>query len=715
MKVRPLLRIAIPVLAFTAFFLLEGTGQPNAAEVHRVDRFGYSQPEIDTVSVTVQVFLPGQFGLLDPDVPYTTVVDITSRLSKPLPSPVTINSTSYFPLTEWPAGASYSYDGYGGHILEVHLPANITSFSIQFKGRMSGRSVLWRNVGQVNCPDIQIPLPYPQPHRSILVAPQDADIVKIYPPLYMESEPGSVESNVVESQYEEAVVIGEPASVVVVYEPTLWKPIATILIFLAIAATVILPYAPKFTEKYQAMTIPRTLKTLKDHVLVFTSKLQARISKISSRTLLTAYILCSLLMVSLGLAVGPDPRPKAYAIALSHTVNEIEEATGIRIISVLDTRTEFETLVSVGTVQAAIVADFLVREGLDKQLYRGLEEIPMIIIIDSKVVSPDFAEEVLRRYSGKTLVFRDVDEFRDVLQRDPMLLQIRENQLGLVVDPRLFDGVMAFAGLLSFIVVFFGLAYLSNKLMEVGKKPGISAIPESIMYTSFYFFFTQLIYIVTSVVFAVPMGLHAVTSGSKRVTAIGLLGFGGGSRPRMLAGILGVLFGSTAALGEGSKLSKTGVIAFIFALFTVVADPLTGGLIFYEFVLLFTLGGVELEAASTTSYFVKNFLASVGLAFGAWITPTYGISTGEILFYMGAIPLCLIPKLGNSTATFLLFFSAFAVGNGGIRVAEMTPWKTFASCIPGIATGLIAAAVFFSLSKIETIIRARMERAGVSV
>jgi len=715
MKASPLLRIAIPVLALSIFFLLDGIGEPNARALYHTDRFGEGQPEIDTISVTVQVFLPDQYGLLDPDVPYTTVIDITSRLSNPLSSPVTINSTSYFPLTEWPAGATYSVDGYGGHILQVRLPANITSFSVQFKGRMSGKSVLWRNVGQVNYPDIQIPLPYPQPHRSILVAPKDADIVKMYPPLYMESEPGSVESNVLESQYEEAVVIGEPASVVVVYEPTLWKPVATVLIFLAIAAVLILPYAPKFTEKYQAATIPRILLTLRDYVLRFASGLQARISKVSSRTLLTAYVLCSLLMVSLGLAVGPDPRPKAYAIAMSHTVDEIEEATGIKIISVLDTRTEFETLVSVGTVQAAIVADFLVREGLGKQLYGGLEEIPTIIIIDSIVVSPDFAQEVLRRYSEKTLVFRDVDAFRDALQRNPMLIQTRENQLGLVVDPKLFDGVMALAGLLSFILVFFGLAYLSNKLVEVGKKPGISAIPESIMYTSFYFFFTQLIYIVTSVAFAVPMGLHAVTSGSTKVTAIGALGFGGGSRPRMLAGMLGVLFGSTAALGEGSKLSKTGAIAFIIALFTVVADPLTGGLIFYEFVLLFTMGAVELEAASTTSYFIKNFLASVGLAFGAWITPTYGISTGEILFYMGAIPLCLIPKLGNSTATFLVFFSAFAIGNGGIRVAEMTPWKTFASCIPGIATGLMAAAVFFSLSKIEEIIRARMERAGTSV
>lgn len=715
-----LLRIALLALALTAFFLLDGIGEPNARAVPRVHRFEEDQPEIDTVRVTVKVFLPNQYELLNSYVPYDTVVNITSQLSKPLANPVTINSTMYFPLTEWPENATYTYRGYGVRLLLVHIPANTSSISVEFKGHMSGQSVLWRNAAHILYPRINVTLPYRRTDNFLLVAPHDANVVRVQSLVYAEREYGAVAYNIVESEKEKLILLSQPVPILpVVYEHVLWKPIATVLIFLAIAATLLVPYGPKYMEKLRVRTefnqsIIRIIESSRGYALGLARGLQGRISKINSRSLLTAYVLCSLLMVSLGLAVGPEPRSKAYAIAMPDTVDEIEKATGMRIISILDTRDEFETLVKVGTVQAAIVGDFYVTEHLGRTLYSVLDEIQSIIIIESKVVSADFAREVFRRYPEKTAIFKDVNAFREAIPVNPRLVPTRQNQLRLTIDPSVFDGVVALVGILSFIQVFFGLAFLSSKLMEVGKKPGISAIPESILYACFYFFFTQLIYVVTSVLFAVPMGLHAVSSGSTRVTAVGALGFGGGSRPRMLAGMLGILFGSVAALGEGSKLSKAGLIAFFFALFSIIVDPLTGGLIFYEFILMFTVGGVELEAASTTTSYVKTFLANVGLAFGGWITPTYGISTGEIMFYMGAIPLCLFPKLQSATATLLLFFSAFSVGNGGIRVAEMTPWKTFASCIPGIATGLVIAAVFFSLSKAEAIIRARIERRGTS-
>jgi hypothetical protein len=110
----------------------------------------------------------------------------------------------------------------------------------------------------------------------------------------------------------------------------------------------------------------------------------------------------------------------------------------------------------------------------------------------------------------------------------------------------------------------------------------------------------------------------------------------------------------------------------------------------------------------TSIVYTKGIFSNIGRLFGGWVTDVYGLSTGEILFYTGALPIFLFPILKRSTATSLLLICCLAAGSGFIRTAEMTPYKTVASLIPGLATGLGVAAVFITISLLETYVRRRL-------
>lgn len=298
----------------------------------------------------------------------------------------------------------------------------------------------------------------------------------------------------------------------------------------------------------------------------------------------------------------------------------------------------------------------------------------------------------------------------DLTASGPVLVGIprRTNALGLDMSLGMYMGVSAAVGLLSFVLVFFGFAFLACKLMEVGRKPKLWGFSDAVIYGVLVFVFSQMIYIVSGVLLAMPLGLH---TSSPNVTAIGFLGFGGGSRPRMLAGFVGFLFGALLSFKEGLKLDVPGFLSFgVMGLFILI-DPITSGVIFYEFILLFTVGpGMEFSYTSW-SYF-RMFLGSVAEAFGAWISPVYHISAGIMVYYAAIVPFCLLPKLKRSTATVLLLFCAFFVADGGIRIADMMPWKSVASLIPGLLVGFVFAVLFCLISVIETIIRIKFGNKG---
>lgn len=430
---------------------------------------------------------------------------------------------------------------------------------------------------------------------------------------------------------------------------------------------------------------------------------QRIIGPINSSRLLSGYVLCVFLMLSLALLSGPDPRMKVFVLAEPSTSQEIERIVsdiGGVPLTIADTATEIETISNLGTLQTIVVADYipLSNEYAETFLFPAFKNVRRIIIIpDNENV---FHDKIKERLSAESIVESEISDLPNSFDK----ISRRSNFFGLNIELNTYLNIARLEALLSFLLVFLGIAYLSTRLLEVGTKPGLSGISESIIYVVSYYVITQAVLMTASFVLGMPLGLHAVTSGSRDVTALGLLGLGGGSRPRMIVAFSGVLFGALFTTKGAYRLDRLSILLFTLLIFVLALDPLTNGVILYEFLLLFSVGP-DFQFTTDFSTIIKTFLRYVGDIFGGWVTPTFAISRGIMLYYVGAIPFVLIPKLRQTSATLLLFLSAFAISQGGIRVAEMTPLKTVTNIFPGIVAGLVFAMLFIVLSLFEDKIR----------
>jgi len=703
--------LLVPLFLFMFFPYLYCAQLPSD-ELQRSKYETQRQVSENAIDVTVWVFLSGRYKFFDLDVRDEVRVNLTISLTEPLP--FVISAAIPFSLSEvknLPPGASYTY-GFWGYpptgTLMIYLPANTSYSSIELMGYISGSSFFWRNTAETFFLNVtSTSTSYTSSYELVLVPPSASKVLKIYSYFYPDLRYREVSIG-----GQECIVISKihgKSPIVILYEPKVWEPYALVLMIITVFMVYLVPYALKsrkiknillkFTDKFRELS-PSKLK-------IILRRLCNEILKVDSSKLLTVYILCGILMTSLSFSVGPDPRLKVYVLAstptTATTLSEfVHREVGAVAITVYDEMNEFKTLTNLGVFSTVIIGDFFppTEKMVKDFIYPALDSAPKIIILEHYAFDV-FSSEIQRRYADKTVVVEDLADLRAVLYRIPR----RANALGLKVSPEIYISISAIIGLCSFILVFFGLAFLASKLIEVGKKPGVSGFPEAIAYAVLVFFFTQTTYIVCSVLLAMPLGLH---TSSPKVTAVGFIGFSGGSRPRLLAGIAGFLFGSLISLKGGPKINKVGFASFLVLSFFILIDPLTSGIIFYEFILLFTVGPGMEHAYMAWSY-VRAFIGSVADAFGAWISPTYAISLGIILYYASAVPFCLFPKLKKSTATVFLLFCAFCVSLGGLRVADMMPWKSIAGVIPGIVIGFFFATIFYLLSLAEGIVRRRIK------
>jgi len=710
LRVRSTLLLA--ALLLLLFFTLTFSAQLLGYEPIKSEIGVQRQVSESTLDITVWVFLSERYKFFDLNIRDEVVVNITTSLTEPPATPYVIStvlSFSFTEVTDLPPGAYYTYGFWGlppVGILNIYLPANTSYSSIKLKGHLSGSSVFWRNTAEIFFLNVSSPIADTSSYRLILVPPSPSRILKVYSYsypnlLYQETE--------TDGQKHITVYGSHPGSpIVILYEPKNWEIYAIILMVTLVLMVYAVPYTIK-SEKVGAklshlIAIFRRLLPK----LIFLKQLRAKVSELNPSNFLKVYILCALLMVSLSFIVGPCPCTKVYVLASTpenaRTISDFVygEVGGVAI-TVYDEMNEFDTLTNLGVFSAVIVGNFYPpsNASLRGYVYPGLDSVSRIIIVE-RYAYEVFSSEVRRRYSEKTVVVGDLGALGPALRGIPE----RKNLLGLDISYAFYSGVSAFVGLCSFVIVFLGLAFLSSKLIEMGKKPNVTGFPEAIMYSVFIFIFTQTVYIVCSVLLAMPLGLHTSTL---KVTAVGFLGFAGGSRPRMLAGFFGFLLGALTSMKEGPKLDKTGFAAFLVLVFFLLVDPLTGGVIFYEFVLTFTVGP-SIEYAVLSDSYVRMFLGSIIESFGGWISPVYAASTGIVLYYTGAVSFCSFPKLKNKTAVVFLFLSAFCISLGVVRVADMRPWKTISCVIPGLIVALFFAAFFYLLSRAEVFISKIAER-----
>jgi len=681
------------------------------------------QLSADILNVDAWIFLSGSYQFLDTDVRDKVIVNVTATLTNPPTVPYEIYFFNIpfslkYPIPKEnldPSNANATYGFWGSPptgFLMVRLPANTSYFSIKLEGHQYGKSVFWRNSAEIMPLNVNSSVTSAASYRLLLVPPSSSRILKVYSPPYPDLH--YTKDNI---EGYSCIVVTAWVPFIVMYENETWEVYAFLVMFVTILAVFVIPYALRSrkiriaTSKW-IVTFTSRAQRLLHKPIVLLKWLYHRLLRFDSSKLLTAYFLCGLLMISSSFVAGPDPRLKVYVFASSEetadAISDFVYAQGGVTVTTLDELGDLTTLANLGVFSVAVIGDFipLPVHQANLKIYPALDNIRNILILNVTGwrANEEFSSEIERRYAYKTTVVNDLNAFRDALHD----VAGRKNALGLDVSPNTYIAVSAFVGLCSFILVFLGLAFVASKLIEIGKKSGSRGFPEAIAYIVLYFVFTQITYIVCSVLLAMPLGLHTSRLEAK-VTAVGLLGFGGGGRPRMFAGLAGFLFGGLVSLKEGLKLDKAGLISLLVVGFFVIVDPLTSGIIFHEFILLYTVGPY-FETAVTTMSYAKNFFAEVGVALGGWASPTYGLSTGTILYYAGAIPFCLFPRLKRSTATILFFFCAFCAGSGGVRIADMNPWIAIGSLIPGVMVGFIFVALFCLISLAETVIRTKMGR-----
>lgn len=704
---RIIVGILTGLIAFPLFVLLctpLGSSTVNIDDVPRNSSLG-------EMRIEVLVKLSEEFSLFDPEVENLILYRVHAYFSEPLENSsqlslyLTMGSIDFNTSVKYRDGSERTVHptivpmGYGADTVSIfYFEEGLTGFEITITGSIEGLSLLGRNMLDVRLVTPSFSSFIPVSYRIQIEAPNTLEVSSITSPYIQALKP-----EVALGENSKIYTLLYPVSITVYYRPSYWLSLAIIVFFAIVCVTILLSY-------FLGRTLPNPVLQLYEKTSMVMNTVRRNMS---AERLFTLYMLCSILMVSLSLVAGPDPRFKVYAIAPPYSASALENTlAGIvgptLVISPRDTVSEFETVVNLGVVKAVFIS-YYPKLALDRVVKYTLEAMGQVelIVIDEYMADLELANNLKLRYGEKVVFIQGFNQ-ESLAQISRTLRGLRaKNPLGLELETGLFKALAAIVAALSFLTVFFGLAFLSSRLIDVGRSKGVGALPEAIMLPAFVFYFTQAVYMASSVLLAMPVGLHAVTSGSREITVVGLLGFSGGSSPRAVSGVLGLILGALIAIKGRSELDRWGLVVFIVSGALLIIDPFTGGELFYD-ALLFFLSGPRSEIMRTSIVYTKDVLSSMGRIFGGWVTGIYGLSTGEILFYAAALPIFLFPILKRSTATFLILICSLAAGNGFIRTAEMTPYKTVASLIPGIVIGLAVSAVFITMSLVETHIRKRL-------
>lgn len=437
---------------------------------------------------------------------------------------------------------------------------------------------------------------------------------------------------------------------------------------------------------------------------------------LQSKNLLVLFILCGVLMAGLASAAGPAPQFKAYVIAdppvASHIQTELQHniVGNLQVYTPAQDYVDFQVMSNVGMFNMVVISSFSNFSIADVAQYvtPGLGNVPLIVIDNN--ANQTFANEIRLAYPQNVINVQNaaslnLTEINQIKSHITCCAKSSPNVLGLQISNRDFTDILAIEGALSMVLVYLGWAFLAAKAVEPTTEDTLTHMVLIIAFGIFVFFFSEMIYVVTSTILRFPLSLHAVISGAKDITATAILGkvihlpFGGGSTPRDLAAVLGIFVGALGNAWE-SKFSKKSLVFFIGLGLIIYLNPLVIGQYFYQFLLLF-VGNVYLGPVTNNVYSFKDFLYSIGYAFGGNITPVYLLSAGKMAFFAGLVPLAFIRRMGKNTATLTLVVAAIVLGHGGLRVGEMTPDKTVIAVLPGLAAGVVFGLVLLLIAAFE--------------
>jgi hypothetical protein len=603
----------------------------------------------------------------------------------------------------------------GESITTFPLPTGATSFRVYLPGSESGSTFLWRYL--ITPPFVSVTGFY-APTQYFITVPPGSIVSQVYAGpkgvtlspgdlTQVGSGPAGVTYNVPNNFYLLALQSRSflPASIAIT---------AAALVIVALAALNLFTPVSQSFQRLSAQ-LRATANNLAKTVGLPTPGRGFKFrSLFQPRKLLVLFILCALVMVALAAVGGPDPRLKAYVMASPGTTTAIttelhQYSANVLVITPSQDFSDFNVMSSVGQFNLVVISNDPPSQ-LGEQIgfvlpYLG--NVPVIMVDNS--TSQSLNETINTLYPNQVINVNNNAGNLTIGEQSQLRLQLslnaRTNVLGLSIDVDEFKALLGVEAVLSMVLIFIGWAYIGSLASESRSMSDLFNLVLLFGGGVFIFFFSETLYIATSSLLAVPLSLHAVNSDAHDITAIGLLGFGGGSTPRLAAGFLGILVGAVGA-GGGLRVRKSDFALIAGVALILLANPLSiGQYVFQGILLLYPIGSLAFGGAFATSLSIKGFLYGFGTALGGSVTPTYLLSAGKMIFFAGLAPLAYLKRMGRTTTVIALLVAALMVGDGGVRVGEMTPDKTVAAVLPGLVAGFAFAAVLLGFAAIEKYVR----------
>jgi hypothetical protein len=604
-----------------------------------------------------------------------------------------------------PNGANYSISVVSQHPLvsqiDITFPPGTGNFDFTVIGKSHDSSILLRGAATIQYAKVSMNAPPYNPTSYLVLIPTSSrfQIVSVYP----DTGPGLA------TQF---VTINGTS-----YLSTGFSYLACFTVACAVsigANTISIIYQPEYFNYFIAAYLVFAVAVLAAIGLLLRGRriatgrifgwgkraTQILFTSVDSKKLLAVLVGVSVLMISLAFLFGPSPSPRAYLAATPNTAQTLGPyitAAGFSYLTPIDAGDEFDSMCALNSYNTVILADYAPQ--LQSAGYLSCNNI----IAMSGYANSTLVKN-LQLFHGHSIIVVDTPQ---QLQFD-LSLQVRSyssNHLGLPVSQQTWTTITIVEGALSLALPFLALAFFARYMIESGSK-GISRLAQAAAFSFFVFMFGELVYVQTDILLTLPVALHATISPQE--TAIGALGFGGGSRPRMVLGALGFLFGAFAGSLKGTKIDRVVLVAMISAFLFLLADPLQLGQDFYNLLLqvLSSEGGTAFGQSSYT--YLRSFLGVFMNAFGNEVIPTFFSQHGAVIFFAGAVPFALYTYVRRSTATVLLLFSAVVAAVGYVRIGDQDPLKAIASTSPGMAIAVLFIVAFFAMDRVERFLRLRL-------
>lgn len=612
----------------------------------------------------------------------------------------TVNGTAtelQVTVTSGHFGTLYAYD--------FTLPERSTGLSVEIVGLVGGSGFLWKYIAGI--PSVQLQgWSVPVSYSTQMLIPQGNKIAGLYGN-YGHPLPESAIQSLGVSNGDLNYRASSDLTTLIV-ESDLFPPAATFVTIAGLVVVAMAAFGIFSPGKRLYSRVVSAARRTKPSGLKFPFRLRALFRP---KTLLVLFFTCAIFMVALGVAGGPDPRVKAYVIASPNSVGPIQAqlaaVTGeVSVLTPAQDYTDFGTMSAVGEFTVVVVSSYpaLALPPVSQYVLPSLGNVPVIIV--DRTADPTFVAQISTLYGSNVISVQNASSLSSTETqqiRSVIAPEIRSNFVGLQLGISQFKAILATEGVLSFVLIFLGWAYLGSLISDASFESTLFHLVSVLAAGLFVFFFSEVVYVEVSSLLAFPLSLHAVISGARDVTAVGLLGFGGGSTPRLAAGFVGVIVGALAT-EERPPINKRDLALVLGIPAMLLVDPFLLGNFAYEAVLLFA-SPYAIGTAYVSSLSFKGFIYSVGAALGGGNSPTYLMSAGKMLYFAGLVPLAYLRKMGKTTMAFALVVSAFIVGDGGVRVGEMTPDKTVIAAIPGLATGFAIVAVLLGVAAVEKYLR----------